>query len=211
MLVHLLPLFLANVLSVRIAVIGLIEGIAETTASLTKIYSGWLSDRLGRRKGLTVGGYGLAALAMPLLLVARTWPVVLLYRFLDRIGKGIRTAPRDALIADSVEPRQHGVSFGIHRAADSAGAFLGLLLAIGFVWKLQGGGVALDASTFRTIVTWALVRLQAAPTPINKKNATRVPIVQMTLVTRSMICKTMSFIPSPGLLGPLVLVRNRGE
>ncbi len=157
MLVHLLPLFLANVLSVRIAVIGLIEGIAETTASLTKIYSGWLSDRLGRRKGLTVGGYGVAALAMPLLLVARTWPVVLLYRFLDRMGKGIRTAPRDALIADSVEPRQRGVSFGIHRAADSAGAFLGLLLAIGFVWRLQGGGVALDASTFRTIVTWALV------------------------------------------------------
>ena len=94
MLVHLLPLFLANVLGVRLALIGLIEGVAETTASLVKILSGWLSDRLGRRKGLTVGGYGLAALAMPLLLVAQTWTLVLLYRFLDRIGKGIRTAPR---------------------------------------------------------------------------------------------------------------------
>ena len=133
MLVHLLPLFLANVLSARIAVIGLIEGVAETTASLMKIYSGWLSDKLGRRKGLTVGGYGVAALAMPLLLMARTLPVVLLYRFLDRVGKGIRTAPRDALIADSVETHQRGASFGFHRAADSAGAFLGLLLAIAFV------------------------------------------------------------------------------
>ena len=157
MLVHLLPLFLANVLSLRLAVIGLIEGVAETTASLVKIYSGWLSDRLGRRKGLTVGGYGLAALAMPLLLVARSWPLVLLYRFLDRMGKGIRTAPRDALIADSVDAGQRGVSFGLHRAADSAGAFLGLLLAGAFVFRMQGGGVALDAGTFRAIVTFAMV------------------------------------------------------
>ena len=157
MLVHLLPLFLANVLSAQIAVIGLIEGVAETTASLMKIYSGWLSDKLGRRKGLTVGGYGVAALAMPLLLIARTWPMVLLYRFLDRMGKGIRTAPRDALIADSVETHQRGASFGLHRAADSAGAFLGLLLAIAFVWRIQGGSVSLDQETFRAIVTWAMV------------------------------------------------------
>jgi len=157
MLVHLLPLFLANVLSVRIAVIGLIEGVAETTASLMKIYSGWLSDKLGRRKGLTVGGYGLAALAMPLLLVARTWPVVLLYRFLDRMGKGIRTAPRDALIADSVGAHQRGASFGLHRAADSAGAFLGLLIAMALVWGIQGGSVALDQDTFRAVVTWSLI------------------------------------------------------
>ena len=157
MLVHLLPLFLANVLSVRIAVIGLIEGVAETTASLMKIYSGWLSDRLGRRKGLTVGGYGLAAVAMPLLLVARSWPLVFLYRFLDRMGKGIRTAPRDALIADSVGADQRGVSFGLHRAADSGGAFLGLLIAIALVWGIQGGDVALDRDTFRAVVMWSLV------------------------------------------------------
>ena len=157
MLVHLLPLFLANVLGVRLALIGLIEGVAETTASLVKILSGWLSDRLGRRKGLTVGGYGLAALAMPLLLVAQTWTLVLLYRFLDRIGKGIRTAPRDALIADSVEPDQRGLSFGLHRAADSAGAFLGLLLAAVFVTRMQGSGLVLDAQTFRAIVYFAIV------------------------------------------------------
>ncbi|RME84530.1 MAG: MFS transporter [Caldilineae bacterium] len=157
MLIHLLPLFLANVLGVRTAVIGLIEGIAETTASLMKIYSGWLSDRLGRRKGLTVGGYGLAAVATPLLLVAQSWPVVLLYRFLDRLGKGIRTAPRDALIADSITPEQRGISFGLHRAADSGGAFLGLLVAILIVWKTQTGELLLDARTFHTVVLWALI------------------------------------------------------
>lgn len=157
MLIHLLPLFLANVLGVRTGVIGLIEGIAETTASLTKIYSGWLSDRLGQRKGLTVAGYGLAALATPLLLLARTWPLVLLYRFIDRLGKGVRTAPRDALIADSVAPENRGLSFGLHRAADSGGAFLGLIIAMWLVWRSQSGGLQLSPDTFRTIVTWALI------------------------------------------------------
>ncbi|MCO6452697.1 MAG: MFS transporter [Caldilineales bacterium] len=157
MLVHLLPLFLANVLGVRISIVGIIEGIAETTSSLVKIYSGWLSDRLGKRKGLTVAGYSLSTLAMPLLLVAQSWPVVLLYRFLDRVGKGIRTAPRDALIADSVRPEQRGASFGLHRAADSGGAFVGLLLAMLIVWRLQAGQVQLAAETFRIVVLWSLI------------------------------------------------------
>lgn len=157
MLVHLLPLFLANVLGIRTSIIGLIEGIAETTASLMKIYSGWLSDKLGRRKELTVAGYGLAALAAPLLLIARSWPVVLLYRFLDRLGKGVRTAPRDALIADSITPEHRGVAFGLHRAADTGGAFVGLLLAIWLVWRSQLGEWQLTADTFRAIVWWALI------------------------------------------------------
>ena len=157
MLIHLLPLFLANVLGVGVAIIGVIEGVAETTASLVKIYSGWLSDKLGKRKGLTVGGYGLAALAMPLLLVARSWPGVLLYRFLDRLGKGIRTAPRDALIADSISQEQRGISFGLHRAADTGGAFVGLLIAIFIVWRLQAGELQLAPETFRTIVAWGLI------------------------------------------------------
>jgi len=157
MLVHLLPLFLANVLGVGIAVIGVIEGIAETTASLVKIYSGWLSDKLGKRKDLTVAGYGLAALAMPLLLVARSWPGVLLYRFIDRLGKGIRTAPRDALIADSISPGQRGISFGLHRAADTGGAFVGLLIAIFIVWRLQAGELQLAPETFRAIVAWGFI------------------------------------------------------
>lgn len=157
MLVHLTPLFLANVLGVRTGVIGLIEGVAETTASLVKIYAGWLSDRLGRRKGLTVAGYSLAALATPLLLVAQSWPAVLLYRFLDRPGKGIRTAPRDALIADSAPPEQRGLGFGLHRAADTAGAFFGLLIAMAMVWRSQAGSLVLDPATFHTIVAWALI------------------------------------------------------
>ena len=157
MLIHLLPLFLANVLGVGVAIIGVIEGVAETTASLVKIYSGWLSDKLGKRKGLTVGGYGLAALAMPLLLIARSWPGVLLYRFVDRLGKGIRTAPRDALIADSISPEQRGISFGLHRAADTGGAFVGLLIAILIVWRLQAGEWQLAPETFRVIVAWGFI------------------------------------------------------
>ena len=157
MLVHLLPLFLANVLGIRTAIIGLIEGVAETTASLMKIYSGWLSDKLGKRKELTVAGYGVAALATPLLLIARSWPAVLLYRFIDRLGKGVRTAPRDALIADSISPERRGVAFGLHRAADTGGAFIGLLLAIWLVWRSQLGEWQLTAETFRAIVWWALI------------------------------------------------------
>ncbi len=157
MLVHLLPLFLANVLGVRTAFIGLIEGLAETTSSLTKIYSGWLSDKMGRRKDLTVAGYGVAAMATPLLLIARSWPVVLVYRFMDRLGKGVRTAPRDALIADSIAPDHRGVAFGLHRAADTGGAFVGLLLAMALVWRSQMGELQLTEATFRIIVWWALI------------------------------------------------------
>ena len=158
MLVHLVPLYLANVLGARTSVIGLIEGLSETTSSLTKIGAGWLSDRLGRRKGLTLAGYGLAALATPLLLVAGSWPVVLAYRFVDRLGKGLRTAPRDALIADAVPETRRGLAFGLHRAADSAGAFTGLLLAAWLVWaRLGGDAMQLDAATFHGIVLWALL------------------------------------------------------
>ena len=157
MLVHLVPLFLANVLGIRTGIIGLIEGVSETTASVMKLYSGWFSDKLGRRKELTVAGYGVAALAMPLLLVARSWPVVLLYRFLDRLGKGVRTAPRDALIADSIGPEHRGIAFGLHRAADTGGAFVGLLLAMLVVWRTQLGQLALSQEAFRTVVAWALI------------------------------------------------------
>jgi MFS family permease len=157
MLVHLLPLFLANVLGLRTVVIGLIDGLSETIASLTKLYSGRLSDRLGRRKALAVGGYGLSALALPLLLVARSWPGVLAYRAFDRLGKGVRTAPRDALITESVAAERRGLAFGLHRAADSAGAFVGLLIALALVWRTQESGLLLDAESFRRVVAWALV------------------------------------------------------
>lgn len=157
MVINLLPLFLANVLGVRTNVIGLIEGLAESTASLLKLFSGWFSDRLRARKWLAVAGYAISALVKPLFYFANTWGTVAAVRWADRIGKGIRTAPRDALVADSVEERQRGLAFGFQRAADTAGAMLGLLIALGVVWLAQASAVALGADTFRTVVLLSLV------------------------------------------------------
>jgi MFS family permease len=152
MLANLLPLFLANVLNTGTAVIGLIDGIAETTASLVKVYSGALSDKLGKRKWLTVAGYGLSTLAKPLLYFATAWGWVLGVRFADRIGKGIRTAPRDALVAGSIDEKQRGLAFGLHRAGDTAGAFFGLLIAALIIWLTQSGTAVLERHTFQVIV-----------------------------------------------------------
>lgn len=152
MLVHLIPFFLANVLGVRTVTIGLIEGVAETTASLVKLVSGWFSDRLGRYKGLTVAGYALSTLAKPFFALAGSWTTILTVRFAERIGKGIRTAPRDVLIADSVNETQRGLAFGLHRAGDTAGAALGLIIALVVIWLLQGNQIDLARSSFQTIV-----------------------------------------------------------
>jgi len=157
MLVNLIPFFLANVLGVRTAVIGLIDGIAETTASLMKILSGNLSDRLGKRKWLTVAGYSLSSLAKPFLYFASSWGWVLGVRFADRMGKGIRTAPRDALIADSINKEQRGLAFGLHRAGDTAGAFLGLGIAAAIIWLTQSQTVLLSPDTFKLIVLVSIV------------------------------------------------------
>lgn len=154
MVLNVLPLFLNTVLGVKTNVIGLIEGVAEATASILKLFSGWLSDKLGTRKWLAVAGYGLSALAKPFFFFAQTWGTVAAIRWTDRIGKGIRTAPRDALVADNVKPHQRGLAFGLHRAADTAGAFLGILTAALIVWlvKSRTGAEALTRSTFQTIV-----------------------------------------------------------
>jgi len=156
MTLTLLPLMLANVLGVKTAVIGLIEGIAETVASLTKVGAGWLSDRLRQRKALTVVGYTVSALAKPLLVVANTWGLVAAVRTVDRLGKGIRTAPRDALIADSAAPGRRGINFGWQRALDTAGAVLGLGLAALIVHSSQHGTLLLTRETFRTLVLVAV-------------------------------------------------------
>ncbi len=157
MIMNLIPLFLAEVLGVRTGVIGLIEGVAETTATLTKIPSGWLSDRLGRRKWLTVAGYSLSTLAKPFLYFASSWLWVLSVRFADRLGKGIRTAPRDALIADSVQAQHRGVAFGLHRAGDTAGAACGLIAALAIVWVAQGNTLMLTRGTFQTVVLVSII------------------------------------------------------
>ncbi len=157
MVINLIPLFLANTLGVRTGIIGLIEGVAESTASLLKVFSGWLSDRLRARKWLAVAGYGLSALAKPFFLFATSWGWVAGVRWADRVGKGVRTAPRDALVADSVQPGQRGLAFGLHRAADTGGALVGLLIAAGLVWRTQSTALALTSSTFRLAVLVSLI------------------------------------------------------
>ncbi len=152
MLANLVPLFLANVLGAGTAIVGLIEGLAETTASLMKIYSGALSDRLGKRKWLTVLGYSLSTVAKPFLYFANSWGWVLAVRFSDRLGKGIRTAPRDALVAEGVNEKQRGLAFGLHRAGDTFGAFLGIGIAALIVWLTQSQAVNLSRSTFQVVV-----------------------------------------------------------
>ena len=157
MIFTILPLFLLNVLLVGTPVIGLIEGIAESTATLLKILSGWLSDRLGKRKVLAALGYGISTLAKPFLYLASSWELVLGVRFADRIGKGIRTSPRDALVADSTSPQEMGKSFGFHRALDTLGAVVGLGAAAGIVFFLQKGGLELTRSTYQMLVLVGIV------------------------------------------------------
>jgi MFS family permease len=157
MVINTLPLFLKNVLGVKTSVIGLIEGVAESFSSMLRLFSGWLSDRLGKRKALAVLGYGFSALFKPLFYFADSWGMVAAARWGDRIGKGVRTAPRDALVADSTPAAQRGYAFGFHRAADTAGAFLGLVIALAIVWFFQKGSGELLAGTFRVIVLASLI------------------------------------------------------
>jgi MFS family permease len=129
MIYPLLPLFLSSVLGANASFIGAIEGAAESTAALLKLASGWWSDRAKKRKPLVVLGYGIASFVRPFVAIAQSATQVLAIRVADRVGKGIRTSPRDALLADSIDPGMRGKSFGFHAAADNAGAVLGPLMA----------------------------------------------------------------------------------
>ena len=129
-MVHaLLPMYLVGSLGVSVLAVGLIEGVAESTALITKVFSGTLSDYLGRRKGLAVLGYAMGAFTKPVFAMASGVGAVVAARFIDRVGKGIRGAPRDALIADLTPPNQRGAAFGLRQSLDTVGAFLGPLLA----------------------------------------------------------------------------------
>ncbi|HEX7120248.1 MAG TPA: MFS transporter [Longimicrobiales bacterium] len=138
MIFPLLPVFLVQVLGAGPAFLGLVEGVAESTASLVKLGGGWISDRLGRRKALVGWGYGIAGAVRPLVALATAPWQVLAVRFTDRLGKGVRTAPRDALLAESAPPDRRGAAFGFHRAADHVGAVLGPLLAAGLLLAYPG-------------------------------------------------------------------------
>ena len=132
----LLPIFLTTVLGASASAVGAIEGAAETTSALLKLASGWWSDRVSRRKPLVVAGYALASLARPLIGIAQSATQVLAIRLVDRVGKGVRGAPRDALIAESVHPSIRGRAFGFHRSADHAGAVVGPLIAFALLkWE----------------------------------------------------------------------------
>ncbi len=157
LLVYVVPLFLANVLAATPTVIGVIEGIAESVAAFVKLGSGRLSDRIGRRKVLVGTGYSASVAAKALYVVATAWPIVLVARVGDRIGKGIRTAPRDALIADSTPPEARGRAFGLHRAMDTTGAVIGVALAALIVGAVQGDDTTLQGDTFRLLALAALV------------------------------------------------------
>ena len=149
MIHSLLPLYLVGSLGVSVVVVGLIEGLAEATALMTKVFSGVLSDRLGRRKGLALAGYALGALTKPVFALSTGVGPIVAARFIDRVGKGIRGAPRDALVADLAPPAIRGAAFGLRQSLDTVGAFAGPLLATGLMlawaqgWLLVGLGVVL--------------------------------------------------------------------
>ena len=154
MIYPLLPLFLTGMLGAGPAALGLIEGVAESTASLLKLASGWLSDRTRTRKPLVTAGYGIASFARPLIGLATTWPAVLALRFADRTGKGLRTSARDALLADVTPGDLRGAAYGVHRAMDHAGAVLGPLMA---VILLQAAGLGLRTVFLLAAVPGAVV------------------------------------------------------
>lgn len=137
MIYPIVPIFLTTVLGAPVELVGVIEGIAESTASVIKLWSGWASDKMTRRKPFVVAGYSFSTVSKVILGFAPVWPLVLLGRFVDKVGKGIRTAPRDALISESSIASERGKAFGFHRTMDSLGAVLGPLLALLLLQKWQ--------------------------------------------------------------------------
>jgi MFS family permease len=150
MVMALLPLFLVDLGASR-TIVGFIEGVAEATASIFKAISGWISDRLQARKGLVVVGYTLSTIVKPFIALANTWYQVMAVRFVDRIGKGVRNAPRDALVADSVPEDERGRSFGLQRSMDTAGAVIGTFLASGLIFLFTKYTNMTALAQYRTI------------------------------------------------------------
>lgn len=167
------PLFLTAVLGAPVWTVGVIEGIAESSASLLKLYSGWLSDRAGRRKPLAVAGYGLGAFSKLGLAVAGTWLVVLAARLLDRVGKGLRAAPRDALIAENCAPEQRGQAYGLHHRLETVGEVLGPLVGFAFLWRYVGQYRGVFAIAFVPALIGVLLLLFRVKEPKPSQSANR--------------------------------------
>ena len=158
----LLPVFLSLTLGASPAIVGLIEGAAESVSSLLKLFAGYFSDRRGKRKVFVVFGYAVANVVRPLLAFATSWYQVLAIRLADRVGKGIRSAPRDAMIADAVTPHQRGLAFGFHRAMDHTGAVIGPIAGYGLVWLFASNRDLLTAADFTRIFLVASIPALAA-------------------------------------------------
>lgn len=179
MIHSLLPVFLVAGLGASPALVGVIEGVAEATASITKVFSGWLSDRLGRRKWLTVVGYGLALVTKPIFPLAVTPYEVLAARFLDRIGKGIRDAPRDALVADVVTDGSRGAAYGVRQSLDTVGAVVGPLVAVGLMGLLHDNMrtvfafAVIPAAVALMILIWAVRETPASRAPATPRPPVR--------------------------------------
>ncbi|MFC2022286.1 MFS transporter [Chloroflexota bacterium] len=157
MIFTLVPLFLRNVLRAPFVTVGLVGGLPESTDAIFRIFSGWLSDKIGRRKLLAVLGYSISTVAKPFMYLATSWGIVLSIRFTDRIGKGVRTSSRDALIADSVSAGERGRGFGLHRAMDTFGAVLGLAIAAIIIYLVQDGGIQLSLKSYQWLVLVGII------------------------------------------------------
>ncbi len=177
-LVHsLLPVFMVSTLGASVVSVGLVEGIAEATALIAKIFSGTLSDYFGKRKPLTLLGYGLAALTKPLFPLAGNMGLVLTARFLDRIGKGVRGAPRDALVGDIAPPEIRGACLGLRQALDTVGAFLGPLLAIAGMLLLAGNlRAVLWVAVIPTLLDFLLLAFGVKEPETHRTGMVRPPI-----------------------------------
>ncbi|NOY76333.1 MAG: MFS transporter [Calditrichaeota bacterium] len=173
MILPILPLFLKNVLKASMTSIGVIEGVAEATASLLKVVSGYWSDKAGKRKPFILAGYSLSAFAKPVLALTTAWWQVLAIRFTDRVGKGLRTPPRDALIADTSAVAQRGKSFGFHRAMDTLGAALGTLIAfLLLTWKVEAYRLVFVLSIIPGLLAVCVLVFLLKETPIAKQKIT---------------------------------------
>ncbi len=188
----LLPLFLSNVLGVAATIIGLIGGLSESADAIFRVFSGWFSDRVGKRKVLAVWGYSISTVAKPFMYLATSWGAVLAIRFSDRLGKGIRTSPRDAMVADSVAAGERGRGFGLHRTMDTFGAVLGLAIAAVIVYLVQRGGLELSRVTYQWLVLIGVI-----------------PAVLAVLVLLSFVREVRRAPPATGSIGRGLTLKSR--
>ena len=228
-LIHsLLPVFMVTVLGASMLTVGLIEGAAEATALILKVFSGVLSDWWGRRKPLAILGYGLGALSKPLFALATTMGLVVAARLIDLVGKGIRGAPRDALVADLAPPDQRGAAFGLRQSLDTVGAFLGPLLAMGLMvlWANDFRAVfwvaVVPAALCLVLLVWGVQEperpaAQPRTNPIRRDNLHRLPRAYWAVVVLGAVFTLARFSEAflvlrlqqgglPLAMAPLVLV-----